>query len=889
MILVSLLWSAIFLCSHLVYAKNDDKQYNFKILEKTLGKALDKLVEQTGTLVLYPYEFENTKGINPVIGRYTVLQAFQKMLKGTSFSGGLSENGVLTISHRENAKNANHKGNQGREEVPIKNRKRGLLATVSALFFGSAAAVNAEDISASNEFNFEEIVVTAQKRSQSLQDVSIAITAFTGDNISKLGVNNLEQLTEFVAGVELFDDRGAGQPTWVIRGVGLADFNSNNTPTAAVYYDEYYLTSNTLSGIGMFDIGAVEILKGPQGGLYGRNTSGGAVRVMSVAPVLGEDLNGYTEFSYGKWGQYGAEAAVGGALSERVAFRLSGMIEQGGGWQDSLATSEDDNYGDRDFFAVRGQILMQLSEAIDVKVKLEAGHNKSETTLGYALGFYDPETGDFCASALAGFHDEKNCASWYNITNFFAISGEYGIPPSEQKTDGSVVLSKPINRLDDNWFGINTQINIDLGFATLTSITGYLDYNNRQQFDYDASPLTLFEEDGSADLTSWSQEMRLVSNEDDPLAWILGAMYAEDSDDEFRLGDLRDNILVLPVYSRRSFRQETKSWALYAQLDYQVADSVKIHGSARYTNETKDYLNGELFDVPSETYYFKDFNFKAKLGAHWSGHIGIDWSPSDATLLYARATKGFKSGGFFGGFGTDADQLAPYKEETVFSYEVGLKTSLLEKSLRFNMAAFLYDYRDVQGWTQEIGNFSGTVATKLGNIGDAKHKGIEVDMLWVPRGLPGFTLQGSAAWLDTEITNSDTISLDPSGVEAPIEGLERSFAPNWSYTALARYEWSLSEKLKAGMQLNYTWRDNLVDMGSLATVLSYAAYGQEGYGVLNGRISLGAENEKWELSLSAHNLTNKEYLLRSTGDDLLSFSAFMARPMNYTLALKVRW
>lgn len=151
----------------------------------------------------------------------------------------------------------------------------------------------------------EEVVVTAQKRTESVQDVSIAIRAFSEEELSNLSTNNLEELTEFVSGAELFDDRGAGQPTWVIRGVGLADFNSNNTPTAAIYYDEFYLTSNVLGGIGMFDIGRVEVLKGPQGGLYGRNTSGGAVRVMSTRPVVGEEFNGYITGSYGRGGAPG--------------------------------------------------------------------------------------------------------------------------------------------------------------------------------------------------------------------------------------------------------------------------------------------------------------------------------------------------------------------------------------------------------------------------------------------------------------------------------------------------------------------------------------------------------------------------------------------------------
>ena len=211
-------------------------------------------------------------------------------------------------------------------------------------------AVGASSLALAQDRVIEEVVVSAQKREQSMQDVSIAVSAFSEEELNSLAVSNLEELTEFVSGVELFDDRGAGQPTWVIRGVGLADFNANNTPTAAIHYDDYYLTSNVLGGIGLFDIGRVEVLKGPQGGLYGRNSSGGAVQVLSRRAEVGAESNGYLTGSYGRWGRHGLEAAFGGKLGDSAAFRVAAMTDQDGGWQDSLVTPQDDEHGDRDFF-----------------------------------------------------------------------------------------------------------------------------------------------------------------------------------------------------------------------------------------------------------------------------------------------------------------------------------------------------------------------------------------------------------------------------------------------------------------------------------------------------------------------------------------------------------
>ena len=149
------------------------------------------------------------------------------------------------------------------------------MKTLKAHYIGPAAIAALVMSSGTAMAQSDEIIVTAQKRDQSIQDVSIAMTAFDSEALNELGLTSLENVTSVVPGVELFDDRGAGQPTWVIRGVGLADFNANNTPTAAIYYDEAYMVSNAMGGIGLYDVERVEVLKGPQGGLYGRNTTGG--------------------------------------------------------------------------------------------------------------------------------------------------------------------------------------------------------------------------------------------------------------------------------------------------------------------------------------------------------------------------------------------------------------------------------------------------------------------------------------------------------------------------------------------------------------------------------------------------------------------------------------
>jgi len=737
----------------------------------------------------------------------------------------------------------------------------------------------------------EEIVVTAQRREQNLQDVSISITAFSGQAINELGVTNLEELTEYVTSTELFDVRGAGQPTWVIRGVGLADFNANNTPTAAIYYDEYYLPSNVMGGMGLFDIGQVEVLKGPQGGLYGRNSSGGAVRINSRRPTLDEGANGYIKGSYGKWDRHGVEAAFGTDLTDRLAVRIAAMTDQDGGWQDTLATVWDDDYGDRDFSNLRGQLVYEPSDTLDLWLKLEAGEDKSETTLAYSRAMYN-QSGDFCDAAYGGSHDKQTCLTWSNVTNYQELTpGENGTLPSEQDSDGSTVMSKPINALDNSWIGVNFQVNNEFDAFTLTSITGYLDYENSQVYDFDGQELTLAEEDGSADLESWSQELRLLSNREGPLNWLAGAIYAEDEDDENRLIDLSDNVLVISDRTRRTFIQDTESWAVYGQPEYYLTDSWRLHGSLRYTDEEKDFKNASTQILGLGLPLVQGVNKSVKLDDHWSGHIGVDWNVKDDVMMYVRVTQGFKSGGFFGGVAVESAELDPYENESVTSYETGFKSTLLDGTLLLNGAAFFYDYQDVQGFTQEFSDDDlAQVLTKLGNLGDAEHTGVELDLVWIPGALlPGLTAQASVAWLQAEISDSDTIGLDPNGVEVPIEGLELGYAPEWSTVLQLRYERNITERFIGAVQLDYSWRDDLETEDSTLTQLEYAAFSVDSYELLNGRLSLTAANDSWTVAVMGKNLTDEEYLVNASTDDLGSFPSIAGLPMHWVVEGTYRW
>lgn len=754
-----------------------------------------------------------------------------------------------------------------------------------------AAAISGLMLPFVAQAEIEEIVVTANKREQNIQDVPIAITAFDQSALDEIGASSLENLTNFIPGVALFDDRGAGQPTWVIRGVGLADFNSNNTPTAAVYYDEAYMTSNALGGIGLFDIERIEVLKGPQGGLYGRNTTGGAVRISSNRPNLAE-TEGYVSVGYeGRYGETIVEGAYNAPLSENTAVRVAMQRSHGGGWQDSLATAEDDNHGDRDYLAFRGQLLHAPSDELEILFKADIGRDRSETLLGRANAHYSGEFDEeenalLCDAIKSGRRDETTCMGLHNLVGDTRYA-------SDQTDNGSVVLANPQNNeLDNKWAGYNLNVDLDLGFANLVSISSYVDFDYVQYFDYDGTPLRLVQSmdgypDSDTNIEQWSQEFRLISSNDGPLTWLAGAAYASDTNttkSNVDVQSLADYGFTTITLVQAQFKQETNTWAVYGQAGYDISNNLNINGSVRYTDEDKeiDYValvaeGGPLFPMGDVQ------GFKTSLDSNWSGHLGLDWRVNDDTLVYAKFSRGFKTGGFFAGWTDNNDSLTPYKEEVNDAYEIGIKSNPSDE-LQLNAALFFYDYQDAQGKISTPSNAAvNGFLTALGTLGDAEHTGLEVDVLWTPAQMPGFSLQLAGSWLEAEITKSDEISFDQNGEMYPLEGIDRDFSPKSSYSVSLSQDANISDSLLGSASLVYSWRDDLAPRATQLSDIDFALLGQDAYGILNMHIAISNVSEGWELAIVGENITDEVYTIRATGDDSGSYMDMLGQSARWSL------
>tara|TARA_R100001143_G_C3360641_1_gene135246 strand:+ start:6120 stop:8408 length:2289 start_codon:yes stop_codon:yes gene_type:complete len=730
-----------------------------------------------------------------------------------------------------------------------------------------------------NAGGIQEIVVTAQRREQEIQSVGITMSAFTREDIESFQLNTLSEITNQVANVQLFEDYGSGLPTWVIRGVGLQDFNANNTPTAAIYLDDVYQTSSAMGEVALFDIARVEVLKGPQGGLYGRNTSGGAINVVSALPEF-QNRNAYVDISYGSWQRLQLEAASNFTLTDDLALRLALRRQSSNdGWQNNLLTGQ--SHGELDQTDIRATLLFDPDTDFSARLKFSAGSNDSEIALGRSVAAYS-SAGGLCTAIVQGYRDDANCFDWASVTRL-AFAGT-ALPVAAQADNGESVLSEPLNRNDHNYHSISAELDYEFADFSLTSISAFDRFDYGVELDLDASFGEYGHRPSSSDIEIWSQEFRLASNTEQDLQWLGGLVISNDYFLEERNFLLRDNLLIGLEQGDLNYRQTTQSRALYGQLDYQFNDEFSVNFDLRYTNESKKYRNGTFFVPAFSLYFVQDVSSDYELDSNWSGKLQLNWQYQENILFYGSVSSGFKSGGFYGGFPFQEEEVLPYAEETILAYEVGMKSGLIDDRLLLNIAGFYYDYRDVQGFISEVNPATLTVIDRLANQGDAEHKGVELELDWRVNEQLYFSL--ALGYLDAEITDSNQMTTNTVGATVPLTG-KRAYAPRWNSSFAIVQEAGLTQDLRYQAALEHHYRSEF--SGHMSSLADQAIYELPAYGVSNLYFSVYPNEENWELSLWIKNLADKSYRTRTKSDGLMSYMDVFGEPRSFGVSASFRW
>lgn len=721
--------------------------------------------------------------------------------------------------------------------------KTALIQAMTATVASSAAHY------ATAALALEEIVVTAQKRSQSVQDIGFSVAAFDESEAAKYA-GDIGALAGQVPGVEAYGG-GSYLQTFFVRGIGLNEFSGNFNSPVALHMDEVYVSKNWMAARPTFDIERIEVLKGPQGTLFGRNTTGGAVNYYTRAPE--PETNGYLRASADEYSRYSLEGAAGGTIAENLYGRLSGYRSFGnGGPQDNLYTG--DEHGEPDVTEVRGQLLWELN-ATTIRVMGYAGSDDSETLAYKGPGIFD-NLGGFCPEALSGAvsKNPSTCLKFAGLTGDASLETE--------PDDPNTINQNYAPRRNDSFSGGYLRVEHDFGDVLLTSLSSFDKYERRQREDSDSSAIASADLDWYNDIEVFTQELRLTGNAvDGKLDYVAGVFYEHDELRQVDSGNFSDspfNLIGagLPPRLVGQFDQEIDSLAVFFNADYMVTDRLTLSFGGRYTEDKTDIVaetSAGLNDVegkenlPVTTIAVVDSLDDSRTDKDVSWRLGASYDLNDVTMLYTNLATGFRTGGYSVPFGGTIVEFDP---EELFSTEIGVKSDLTE-TLRLNAAAFFYQYDDLQ---VNVDDPVSTVVPVTRNIGESETFGLEADLTWLAT--ENLEVKFGYSYLDAEFTDTDRSMTTVSTLGSiPLEGKTPVNSPEHQLNGSIRYENDINEQLAWSGQLDIRWVDE-----RYLEVTNQPADTADAYSVINVSLGISSLDGMWDASLWVKNLTDEEYL-----------------------------
>jgi iron complex outermembrane receptor protein len=738
------------------------------------------------------------------------------------------------------------------------------LAGASLLALGLALPAHAQQ----QPGQVEEVVVTAQKREQRLLDVGLTVSAVGAETLRTQRVATSTDLVTQVPNVDVKENIPGAQQIVTVRGVGLNDFSSTNNSTVGVYVDEVFLASFAEMDFNFYDLERIEVLKGPQGTLYGRNSTAGAINVLTAAPSLAGN-SGLVSLTAANFGRYEGEGFANIAASDQLALRFSGKaVNQDQGYWYSRVLGDD--LGEQDILLGRAQALWRPSAATSLRLKFEVERNRSEIGVGKFFGTI-PIAGGSCPNFAA----PSGCvnAHGYSDTTADVFTGDWN-----HETPYRV----------SQWNG-TARFDQDLGFARLTSVTGYINFKRGFYIDADAGPTTDAEFNQNDKVRQFSEELRLAGAAG-RLNWIAGGYYSWDRVLTYSPGYFHDSFNTDVLLTND---QETTSKALFGQADWALTPELKLVAGLRYTDEKRHYVGGTR-DLNPFGFSFLCFAVGAcSLGApgefqiafiddeirdrNWSWRTGLDWKPNDDTLVWGAIARGTKSGGFFNGIATSSFALAPYRPEELTDYEAGVKTRLFDRRLQLEASAFWYDYKDLQ--TQTFTNVGAVSLIKLGNVGEATVKGIDAQATWLAA--PGLTVSAGLGLLDAELGAFATAG--PAGVVQIPKGNKLPNAPETTFNGQVRYEWPVTSRWTASAQ-GAAHYSSEVFKEALNTPYLFA----DSYWLVDARAALVSQ-DGWEIAIWGKNLGDERYVTTATDNGIgMGYRVFNA-PRTFGVTLTRRF
>ncbi len=678
----------------------------------------------------------------------------------------------------------------------------------------------------------DEIVVTAQKRAENLQDVAASISAVSGDALRDQQITSIEGLAQSLANVNF--GQTTGNAKIAIRGVGFDNISLGNEGRVAYHTDGVYVSRPAAALATFYDVARVEVLRGPQGTLYGRNATGGAVNVISNGPS--QNVDGYIEATLGNYALRKLEGGVGGPLSSTLSARLSFQVVERDGYGTNITNGLD--IDDQSTRAIRAQLLFEPSSAFEVRL---IGDYFKQDDHAYGLHYL----------GVGSRPDPSSNPPLPGIVPRGLLMG--GVVPQDLRD--SAADTGPFNNRE--YWGLAALTRVSLGGAELNSITSYRSSYFKTVTDLDATsaPVTVYDQFERA--KQFSQELRL-SGEYARGDWLVGVYYFH----EGFFGGTRvvlDPALIGPVRPRVGLRQgfyglgdlETEAYAAFANVRFRLTDQFALRLGARYSDETKKIDEANLIDlVTPYPPFLPALPFPAgarrqQTSASWSSFnpsATLEYKPNDDILFYATYSRGFKSGGF--NVGNVQPAFAP---ETITDYEVGFRGDFLNGLLRTNLSAFAYDYSNLQ-----VSKVAGTVIT-IENAASAKVYGLEAEILLRPS--PRLRLETNFALLNSKYGNY--VSADPARPslgQIDLSGNELSQAPRYSINAAATYTVPTTVG-KISLRGDARWVGK-----TYFSQFNLDHIAQPSYSLYNAFITWTSQSGELSSSLFVRNIANKDVL-----------------------------
>lgn len=698
-------------------------------------------------------------------------------------------------------------------------------AGAGAIFIAAGASSAASPSpSANDDGGLEEIVVTAQRREESAQNVGIAMSVLSGLSLSEKSISYVNDLQNAVPSLQVEPAFGSSQPQFRLRGVGFIDYTSNNTSPVGVSLDGVAFALPIQTQGQLFDIDRVEVLRGPQGTLYGRNTTGGEINFISNRPTA--DAHAGFSLEYGSHNELNAEGFVSGSIAEGLTGRLAVATEQGGAWQRNRVTGQ--MLGDKDKIAIRGQLQWDPSEAVDLRFGAHGAQDKSDEQGLYLLQPFTPGSGPPSIPA-----DTSRYATGWALNPTFA------------KLIGISANSKP--GLDDSNDGVDLTANVDFGGAKLTSITAFDKLIRREYADWDATQFDDSDEYFNSDLDVFSQELRLAGN-DGRFGWVSGIFYSNEDLRENFYSDLTDRLGGIAV---TTYEQVANSFGVFAQGNYQLTDTLKATLGVREDHESRELIGlntAFLPGAPSLTGGALGGSITSNLP---SGKAELDYKPVSSTLLYASISRGVKSGGFTAHNTVTAPSADPFEPERLTAYEIGVKSDVT-RALRVDASVFYYRYRDQQILGKVFDDASQSFIGRFVNA-NSRISGGEMDVEWRP--VAGIAISQYAGFAEGYYTSTLlNAPLNPALPPVDYDGRPESF-PKWSYGGDASYSWNLGA-FSVTAEANYSFHDTY----SQFFLLGSNDFTIPKYWLANANLTLAsASGAPWTATLWGRNIFDKSY------------------------------